>query len=415
MNKFVKTFQKLTALFIILNAIPRTSLADKVGEWHQDGCNAGIYSACIRFPGTESISYYPKQSIRTKRYLFPRDNPTSLKNPIDMAALIRELGGKQEIKTERYRINRRAGTGTNGCFQVTSRFDSSLFTKVNHHGRVAFQLNSFPYLGFYLTVKTELSGFGARINYNNTINGKRFDVTNYEITFPTACVFTGEVGITPVLEVTPVDLTEHVLSAFDFSQGDIDLNLERSFVGTFSLEGRDTTVYRPHVTSDGGSAINGRNVTIRLSAVTCMIEGSSNHVRDFGTQKSSGITKPITANDVTIRVNCGTNAYIEPWIVFTDNNNMSNVSNTLKMVYTDDRSKSANVGIKLKLKNNNYIEFGPDSSKKGTQHQIKLIKEFLQQNKYIISFTPELIKLNASKKIEGGQLEGIATYTLSYQ
>lgn len=415
MNKGTKTFQKLTALFITIFAMPKETLAIKVGEWHQDGCNTGIYSACIRFPGTESISYYPKHSITTNRYLFPRDNPTSLKNPIDMAALIRELGGTQNISTESYRIYRRAGTGSNGCFQVTSRFDSTLFTKVNHHGRTAFQLKTFPYLGFYFRVKTDLSGFGANIGGNTGYNGKPYDVTDYEISFPTACAFTGEVGITPVLEVTPVDLTEHVPSAFDFAQGDIDLNLEHSFVGTFSLEGRETSAWRPRVTSDGGSSINGRNVTIRLSAVTCMIDGASNHVRDFGTQKSSEITGPITTSDVDIRVNCGANAYIEPWIVFTDNNNTGNNTDILKMVYTGDRTKIANVGIKLKLKNNKYIEFGPDSSKKGTQHQLKLTKEFPLQNKYIISFTPELIKLNPSQKIDGGQLEGLATYTLSYQ
>ena len=415
MNKGAKTFQKLTALFITIFAMPKETLAIKVGEWHQDGCNTGIYSACIRFPGTESVSYYPKSSITTKRYLFPRDNPTSLKNPIDMAALIRELGGTQLIKTEEYRIYRRAGTGSNGCFQVTSRFDSALFTKVNHHGRMAFQLNSFPYLGFVFRVKADLSGFGANIGNNVQLNGKMYDVTDYEKSFDTACAFTGEVGITPVLEVTPVDLTEHVPSVFDFSKGDIDLNLEHSFVGTFSLEGRETSAWRPRVTSDGGSAINGKNVTIRLSAVTCMIDGASNHVRDFGTQRSSAITGPITTSDVDIRVNCGANAYIDPWIVFTDNNNTGNVSNTLKMVYIDDSSKIANVGIKLKLKNNKYIEFGPDSSKKGTQHQIKLTKEFPLQNKYIIRFTPELIKLNPSQKIDGGQLEGLATYTLSYQ
>ena len=156
-------------------------------------------------------------------------------------------------------------------------------------------------------------------------------------------------------------------------------------------------------------------MTIRLSAVTCTIDNPANHVRDFGTKKSSDITGPIATSDIDIRVNCGANAYIEPWIVFTDNNNMSNVSNILKMVYTDDRSKIANIGIKLKQKNGNYISFGPDSPKKGTQNQLKLTKEFPLQNKYIISFTPELIKLNASQRIEGGQLEGLATYTLSYQ
>ena len=228
-------------------------------------------------------------------------------------------------------------------------------------------------------------------------------------------MFTGSLGIQPVLEVTPVDLTPYVPSTFDFPQGDINLNLERSFVGTFSLEGRETTAWRARVTEDGGSAINGRNVTIRLSAVTCNIKGGANHTRDFGTKKSSDITAPITISDVNIRVDCGANAYIEPWIVFTDNNDTGSTSNILKMVYTDDRTKIANVGIKLKLKNNNYISFGPDSPKKGTQNQLKLTKEFPLQNKYIISFTPELIKLNASQRIEGGQLEGLATYTLSYQ
>ena len=75
----------------------------------------------------------------------------------------------------------------------------------------------------------------------------------------------------------------------------------------------------------------------------------------------------------------------------------------------------ANVGIKLKQKNGNYISFGLNSPKKSTQNQIKLTKKFPQQNIYIISFTPELIKLDNSKKIEGGELEGRATYTLSYQ
>ncbi|NYA27537.1 fimbrial protein [Haemophilus haemolyticus] len=414
MNKFVKTFQKLTALFITMFAMPKETLAIKWGEWH-GGCNTGIYTACIRFPGTQSISYYPTHEINTKRYNFPRDNPTSLKNPIDMNALINELKIPAPIRTEPYQIERRSGTGGNGCFQMTARFDSSLFTKVNYQGGIAFQLNSFPYLGFVFRVGTALSGTAKRIQGNTDIDGKLYPVTDYEKSFNTGCMFTGSIGIQPLLEVTPVDLTAYVPSTFDFSKGDIDLNLERSFVGTFSIEGRETSAYRPRVTEDGGSAINGKNVTIRLSAVTCMIDGSSNHVRDFGTKRSSDITGPITTSGVDIRVNCGANAYIEPWIVFTDNNDMSSVSNILKMVYTDDRAKVANVGIRLKQKNGNYISFGPDSPKKGTQNQLKLTKEFPLQNKYIISFTPELIKLNASQRIEGGQLEGLATYTLSYQ
>ncbi|CBY80731.1 fimbrial protein [Haemophilus influenzae biotype aegyptius] len=416
MNKFVKTFQKLTALFITIFAMPKETLADKVGEWYQDGCNTGIYSACVRFPGNTSTYYYPNHNIETKRYNFPRDNPTSQKNPIDMGALIRDLGGTQNIRTDTYKLYRRAGTGGNGCFQVTARFDNSLFTIRDYQGKKAFQLNTFPYLGFVFRVKADLSGFGAKIQGNNHLNGRFYDVKGYDISFPTGCMFTGELGIQPVLEVTPVDLTPYVPSTFDFSTGNINLNLEHSFVGAFSIEGRDTSGHTPRVTSDGGSSINGKNVTIRLSAVTCIIDGQANQVRDFGTKKSSGITAPITANDVDIRVNCGANTYIEPWIVFTDNNDNKNVSSTLKMVYTDDRAKIANVGVKLKQKNNGkYISFGPDSSKKGTQNQIQLTKEFAQQNYYIISFTPELIKLDNSKKIEGGELEGLATYTLSYQ
>lgn len=419
MNKGTKTFQKLTALFITMFAMPKETLAVKDAEWHS-GCNTGIYSACVRFPGNTSISYYPDRNIETKRYNFPRDNPTSQKNPIDMDALISDLGGKKTIRTETYRLYRRAGTGGNGCFQITARFDNSHFTTVNYLGQTVFQLNSFPYLGFKFRVKTDLTGFGANIGGsqgNASYNGKFYDVTSYDMVFPTGCMFTGELGITPVLEVTPVNLTDYVPSTFDFAKynGEINLNLEHSFVGSFAIEGRETSAYRPRVTEDSGSAINGKNVTIRLSAVTCTIDNPANHVRDFGTQKSSGITTPITTSDVDINVNCGANAYIEPWIVFTDNNDTGNVSNTLKMVYIDDRTKIANVGIKLKLKNNNYIEFGPDSSKKGTLHQLKLTKKFPQQNRYIISFTPELIKLNASQKIEGGKLEGLATYTLSYQ
>lgn len=417
MNKFAKTFQKLTALFIIMFAMPKETLALKDGEWHADNCNTGIYRACIRFPGTTSTSYYPNKEINTKRYNFPRDNPTSQNNPINMEALIKDLGGKQEIRTELYRIFSGAGTGSKGCFQVTARFDNNLFKMVDYNGGKAFQLKSFPYLGFVLRVKTDISGNVRRIPQNSNLDGKYIPVTNYDISFPTGCTFTGELGITPVLEVTPVDLTPYVPSTFDFAKynGDINLNLEHSFVGAFSLEGRELDGWRPRVTSDGGSTINGKNVTIHLSAVTCWIDGQANHVRDFGTKKSSDITGPITTSDVDIRVNCGANAYIEPWIVFTDNNDMSSVSNILKMVYTDDRSKVANVGIKLKQKNGNYISFGPDSPKKGTQNQIKLTKEYPLQNKYIISFTPELIKLNASQRIEGGQLEGLATYTLSYQ
>lgn len=415
MNKRAKTFQKLTALFITIFAMPKETLADKVGEWHRDGCNTGLYSGCVRFPGNTSISYYPDHNIDTKRYAFPRDNPTSPNNPIDMNALIRELGGKKNIRTETYKLYRQAGTGGNGCFQITARFDNQLFTIVNHQGKKVFQLNSFPYLGFELRVKTDLSGFGANIGGNSSFNGKFHDVTSYDISFPTGCMFTGELGITPVLEVTPVDLTPYVPGTFNFSKGNIDLNLEHSFVGTFAIEGRESSAFRPRVTSDGGSTINGKNVTIRLYATTCWIDGQANHVRDFGTKRSSEITAPITTSDVDILVDCGANAYIEPWIVFTDNNNTSNISNTLKMVYTSDSTKVANVGIRLKQKNGHYIEFGPDSPKKGTTHQLKLTKRFAAQNKYIISFTPELIKLNASQKIDGGSLEGLATYTLSYQ
>ncbi|EFA28718.1 hypothetical protein HAINFHK1212_1645, partial [Haemophilus influenzae HK1212] len=85
MNKFVKTFQKLTALFIILNAIPKEVQADKVGEWHRQDCDSGIFSACIRFPNISSVTKYPSTKITTQRYLFPRDNPVSTTRPIDMA------------------------------------------------------------------------------------------------------------------------------------------------------------------------------------------------------------------------------------------------------------------------------------------------------------------------------------------
>lgn len=421
MNKFVKTFQKLTALFITIFAMPKETLADKVAEWHRDGCNTGIYNACVRFPGNTSTSYYPDHNIETKRYNFPRDNPTSPNNPIDMGALIRDLGGTKNIRTETYKLYRQAGTGSKGCFQVTARFDNKLFNIVDYQGKKAFQLNSFPYLGFVLRVKTDLSGFGANIggpNGNGSYNGKFYPVNDYDISFPTGCMFTAELGITPVLEVTPVDLTNYVPSTFDFTKynGNINLNLEHSFVGAFSLEGRELDGWRPRVTSDGGSSINGKNVTILLSATTCNIEGGANHTRDFGTKKSSEIsTSPIKESEVRISVNCGAATYIEPWIVFTDAYNLDNRTDKLKMVYTDDKTKTANVVIKLKLENNDYIHFGPPSPKKGTQNQLKLKKEYSQQNHYNISFTPELIKLNASQKIDGGQVEGIATYTLSYQ
>ncbi|PRI44682.1 hypothetical protein BV195_01796 [Haemophilus influenzae] len=68
------------------------------------------------------------------------------------------------------------------------------------------------------------------------------------------------------------------------------------------------------------------------------------------------------------------------------------------MVYKNNRAKTANVGIKLKQQNNNYISFVPDSSKRGTQNQLKLTKEFVGQNKYIMTFILKLIKLDNFKK-----------------
>ncbi|EFA29411.1 putative fimbrial lectin, N-acetyl-D-glucosamine specific, partial [Haemophilus influenzae HK1212] len=196
--------------------------------------------------------------------------------------------------------------------------------------------------------------------------------------FPTACSQTGLLIITPEVKIKPLDLSRYVPIDFAFERdqintnGEFELNLQNTFFGAFSLDGRyGGTAVATKVTSDGGITVEGNNVTIRLSAVTCNIEGGANHTRDFGTKKSSEIsTSPIKENDVSIRVDCGANAYINPWIVFTDANNPSNRTDILKMIYKNNGAQTANVGIKLKQKNGNYISFGPDSSKKGTQNQI---------------------------------------------
>ncbi|WP_105888818.1 fimbrial protein [Haemophilus influenzae] len=411
MNKFVKTFQKLTALFIILNAIPKEVQADKQGEWHNE-CNTGGNHGCIRFPGGQSVTHYPKQPITTERYLFPRDNPVSASKPIDMTKLIQALG-KHEIAMETYRIPGKSSSRNNSCFLSELHLDRSIWNTIPNTSPTIFQLKEFPYLGFTFRVRSSLSGQPARVGENNFLQGWH-NINDYENEFRSGCGFTTELRITPIMEITPKDLS-HLVHDFQFPSGDIDLKLQNAFFGAFSLDGYSRAGPKPVVTEDAGTTINGNNVNIRLSAVTCLINGQANHERDFGTKKSSDITAPITTKPVDIRVDCGAATYIEPWIVFTDNNDTGNVSSTLKMVYTDDRAKIANVGIRLKQKNGNYIEFGPDSPKKGTQNQIKLTKEFAQQNRYIITFTPELIKLNASQKIDGGQLEGLATYTLSYQ
>ncbi|HHF6962071.1 TPA: fimbrial protein [Haemophilus influenzae] len=420
MNKFVKTFQKLTALFIILNSVPKEAMADKVGEWHRADCNSGIFSACIRFPNTSSVIKYPSTKITTKRYLFPRDNPVSTTRPIDMAGIINALG-ERDIKLDAYRIPSRGVTGSNSCFAFTYRVDPSAWNIVQTREGTAFQLKRFPLLGFILKIRTTFVG-PANFNPGNNQYKVWKDITQYEVEFPTACSQTAELKITPEVKIKPLDLSRYVPIDFAFkldqinTNGEFELNLQNTFFGAFSLDGRyGGTAVATKVTSDGGVTVEGSNVTIRLNAVTCNIEGGANHTRDFGTKKSSEITAPIKTSDVDIRVNCGSNAYINPWIVFTDANNLGNRSDTLKMIYKNNGAQTANVGIKLKQKNGNYISFGPDSPKKGTQNQIKLTKEFPQQNTYIISFTPELIKLDNSKKIEGGELEGRATYTLSYQ
>lgn len=408
MNKFVKTFQKLTALFIILNAIPQEVQADKVGEWHND-CNTG---QCIRFPGGQSVVHYPKKQVITERYLFPRDNPVLISKPIDMTKLIQALG-KHEIAMETYRIPGKSSSRSHSCFSSELHLDSSIWNKISNTSQTIFQLKEFPYLGFTFRVRSSLSGQPARVGENSQLQGWH-NIQDYDNTFRSGCGFTAELRITPIMEITPIDLS-HLVHGFQFPSGDIDLKLQNSYFGAFSLNGYSRSGPKPVVTEDAGTAINGSNVTIRLTAVTCNIKGVADYTRDFGTKKSSDITTPIKTSDVDIRVNCGSNAYINPWIVFTDANNRTNRSDTLEMIYKNNGAQTANVGIKLKQKNGDYISFGPDSPKKGTQNQIKLTREFPQRNEYIITFTPELIKLDNSKKIEGGKLEGLATYTLSYQ
>ncbi|HHF6384540.1 TPA: fimbrial protein [Haemophilus influenzae] len=412
MNKFVKTFQKLTALFIILNAIPQEVQADKQGVWHNE-CDTGGNHGCIRFPGGQSVVHYPKGPVLTERYLFPRDNPSLTLKPINMEKLIQALG-KHEITMETYKIPKKSSSRNNSCFASELRLDEFIWNKIPNTSPTIFQLKEFPYLGFTFRIKTRLSGQPARVGENTRLQDWH-NINDYFYTFRSGCGFTGEeLRITPIMEITPINLS-HLVHGFQFPSGDIDLKLQNSYFGAFSLNGYSRSGPKPVVTEDAGTAINGSNVTIRLTAVTCNIKGVADYTRDFGTKKSSDITTPIKTSDVDIRVNCGSNAYINPWIVFTDANNLGNRSDTLKMIYKNNGAQTANVGIKLKQKNGNYISFGPDSPKKGTQNQIKLTKEFPQQNTYIISFTPELIKLDNSKKIEGGELEGRATYTLSYQ
>ncbi|BBF05810.1 TPA: hypothetical protein ACPP6Z_000621 [Haemophilus influenzae] len=128
MNKFVKTFQKLTALFIILNAIAQEVQADKVGEWHND-CNTGGNHGCIRFPGGQSVAHHPKGQVLTDRYLFPRDNPVSTSKPIDMTKLIQALG-KHEIAMETYRIPGKSSSRNHSCFSSELHLDSSIWNKI---------------------------------------------------------------------------------------------------------------------------------------------------------------------------------------------------------------------------------------------------------------------------------------------
>lgn len=417
MNKFVKTFQKLTALCFFLSLIQAPAFASRVGVWHRDGCNTGIYSGCIRFPEAQNVATYPNNAVTSDIYQFPRDNPKKGINTINMTKLINALG-KKEIAMTDYAITANGGSGgISQCFEGAFRLDSSIWTRVNTSRGIAFQLKSFPYLGFLFKIKTNIGGPSGRLPANNFFRGWH-NVEGYELTFPTGCAFGYDVTIQPVMSIEPIDVRDQAPSDFNFpTGGDFSLNLEHSFFGAFSLNGRDsrdTSGFRPRVTEDSGATINGKNVTLRISAATCWTEAGWHETRDFGTIKNKDVgLKDITASDVTIKVNCGANRNIEPWIVFTDDNNLNNRTSILTMKYTGDPSKGVNVGVKLKKQDNTYVSFGPDSSKINTQNQFRLVYDGL--NKYSVTLTPQLVKLNSTQKVDGGQLEGLATYTLSYQ
>ncbi|WP_192879069.1 fimbrial protein [Haemophilus haemolyticus] len=161
----------------------------------------------------------------------------------------------------------------------------------------------------------------------------------------------------------------------------------------------------------GGASIIGSNVTIKINATTCDITGTKNHAHNFGKIRSIDLKTPKQGPEMSIIVNCG-RYQIDPHIVFSDANTPNNTSDILSMFYTG--GVASNVGVKLRKKTDStYIKFGPDSSKKGITNQFKMTP--IGNNHFSVTFTPELIKKNSSANVDGGILEGLATYTLSYQ
>ncbi|WP_112081840.1 fimbrial protein [Haemophilus influenzae] len=408
-STLVKVNKKITALSPIMAigviAIFGSSslwAADKIGRWEPRTAAQRPY---LVFDSNLEVSHYPEGPVVSNVYTFPRDNPPS---SLDISNLTTQLR-KKEYNMATYRIPV-SGVNTLGCFQARYLIDNQNLTPISTASGTVWQVKSFPYLGFKLRVRTRTQrNAGIGQNYDQW-----HDVNSSEFTFPTSCTGSAAMRITPIMEIEPIILN-NIPTDIKFENGEANINLSKITFGYFYLQGRDASTgntWRPDVEDHGGASIVGSNVTIKTNATTCDITSTKNHFHNFGKIRSTDLDTPKQGPEMSIIVNCGRYPTIDPHIVFSDANTPNNTSDVLSMFYTG--GVASNIGIKLRKKTDStYIKFGPHSSKKGITNQFKMTP--IGNYRFSVTFTPELIKKNSSANVDGGVLEGLATYTLSYQ
>lgn len=168
----------------------------------------------------------------------------------------------------------------------------------------------------------------------------------------------------------------------------------------------------------GGAAFTGkyefsitlRDIIIGNDAKTCRLLTPSQMTVTLPTISSRSLPfagDEVLAGQANLRLQCDSGVTV--WATLTDSTNPGNTSDMLTLT---DNSTATGIGLKIyKNEDSSALQFGPDSYVKGTQNQWQLSNGTESSP----SVNLKVKYVNTMGTITPGTVNGIVTYTFSYQ
>lgn len=150
--------------------------------------------------------------------------------------------------------------------------------------------------------------------------------------------------------------------------------------------------------------------TIMATTATCTVNSTSLLVpfpaSNINSINNTSAGSSIFTKPFNIQLSCPLSAGPNVYTTFTDNNNLSNTSDTLSL---DPGSSAKGIGVQLKYKGA-VIKYGPDTGMPGNTNQLLLQNGATGLVNY--GFDAALVKTGA---VTPGNYKATATFTMSYQ